>query len=221
MEKKALRLNIDQIITSLAEVQVDFDKINNLLTMRREHLTDEIIQNLVAGYAYVDNLIARDVRIFPNNTEHLMEMNHIVLCGSDPKVRFEYSTHLQETQKRFYTLIQPIKQWYQKYHDSSSYRIASEIYVGVLSRPQLFIEGNHRTGSLIATYFLLTRGKPPFVLNKNNAIAYFEPSTQIKLSDKTSIRGKFRLPKYEKAFKTFLKAHTRNQGCSYAFKSSD
>ncbi|MBF0549356.1 MAG: hypothetical protein HQK60_02355 [Deltaproteobacteria bacterium] len=215
MGKQALRLNLDQIIKSLEEVQRDFDQINSLLTMKREYISDEIIQNLVAGYHYLDHLVAQEIKIFPDNIEHFMEMNHIILCGNDPAVRFEYNVHLQETKTRFYTLIQPIKKWYKKNHESSTFKIAAEMYVGVLSQPQLFIEGNHRTGSLIASYFLLMRGEPPFVLNKKNAVAYFEPSTQIKLSDKRSIKGKLRLPKYQKAFKEFLEQQTRNTDWSY------
>ena len=49
-----------------------------------------------------------------------------------------------------------------------------------LSRPQLFIEGNHRTGALAMSYVRLRDGHPPFVLTPENAAAYFEISAPIR-----------------------------------------
>jgi Fic family protein len=74
----------------------------------------------------------------------------------------------------------------------------------VLSQPQLFKEGNHRTGSLIASGILLENGYPPFVLTRQNAVAYLDPSSEIKFTDKRTINGKFRLPKYRQEFREFL-----------------
>jgi hypothetical protein len=74
----------------------------------------------------------------------------------------------------------------------------------VLSHPQLYQEGNHRTGSLIASGIPLQSGCPPFVLTRQNAIAYFNPSSDIKFTDKRTIRGKLRLPKYRRQFRDFL-----------------
>ena len=82
--------------------------------------------------------------------------------------------------------------------------MASQVYVGVLSQPQLYQEGNHRTGSLIASGILLQSGCPPFVLTRQNAVAYFNPSSEIKFTDKRTIRGKLRLPKYRHEFRDFL-----------------
>jgi hypothetical protein len=82
--------------------------------------------------------------------------------------------------------------------------VASQVYVGVLSQPQLYQEGNHRTGSLIASGILLQSGCPPFVLTRQNAVAYFNPSSEIKFTDKRTIRGKLCLPKYRREFRDFL-----------------
>jgi hypothetical protein len=37
-----------------------------------------------------------------------------------------------------------------------------------------------------------------------NAVAYFNPSSEIKFADKRTIRGKLRLPKYRHEFREFL-----------------
>jgi hypothetical protein len=50
----------------------------------------------------------------------------------------------------------------------------------VLGYPQLYIEGNHRTGSPIADWISVYYGFPPFDLPAENALAYFAPSIEIK-----------------------------------------
>jgi hypothetical protein len=76
----------------------------------------------------------------------------------------------------------------------------------VLSQPQLYQEGNLRTGSLIASGILLQSGCPPFVLTRQNAVAYFNPSPEIKFTDKRTIRGKLRLPKERSALTDDIRA---------------
>jgi hypothetical protein len=85
------------------------------------------------------------------------------------------------------------------------FKVAAQVYVGVLSYPQLYQEGNHRTGSLIASGILLQSGCPPFVLTRRNAIAYFNPSADIKFTNKRTVRGVLRLPKYRRQFRDFLR----------------
>jgi len=63
----------------------------------------------------------------------------------------------------------------------------------MLSRPQLFIEGNHRTGALLMSYLLLRDGQPPFVLAPTDALVYFARSAAIRDVDKRSPAMRFRL----------------------------
>lgn len=110
----------------------------------------------------------------------------------------------QQFFSNFHQYVRPIRRWYRKHETENPYKVASQVYVGVLSQPQLFQEGNHRTGSLIASGILLQNGCPPFVLTRQNALAYFNPSSEIKFTDKRTIRGKLRLPKYQREFREFL-----------------
>jgi hypothetical protein len=75
----------------------------------------------------------------------------------------------------------------------------------MLSRPQLYIEGNHRTGALVMSYMLAREGKPPFVLSSSNAKAYFDPSSLVTTTRKGSIAMLIRLPKLKKRFAKLLK----------------
>jgi hypothetical protein len=85
------------------------------------------------------------------------------------------------------------------------WRRAAGVYIYILSEPQLFIEGNHRTGALVFSYILAREGRPPFVLTAENTKAYLDPSTLITETRKHSLVALFRIPKIKRYFAKFLK----------------
>ena len=81
----------------------------------------------------------------------------------------------------------------------------------ILSQPQLYFEGNHRTGALMMSYVLARDGKAPFVLTVQNAKAYFDPSSLIKETQKTPTTLLMKLPRMKKRFAHFLETHANPQ----------
>ena len=205
---KPLRLNLRQIADALLDVQQHFPGINAILKCRRDDFTDTVKENLLAGYEFVDSVVAENLDFFSNQgLEALLQLNHLVLLGRKYDARV-FRDHISVTRQRFfenfYQYVRPIQRWYRKHETENPYKIAAEVYVGVLSQPQLYQEGNHRTGALIASGILLQNGCPPFVLTRQNAVAYFDPSSEIKFTDKRTMHGKLRLPKYRREFRDFL-----------------
>jgi hypothetical protein len=203
-----LRLHIGRIEDELRDVQRHFPAINAVLTCRREDFTDTVRQNMVAAYEFLDAAVDDNLDFFSiEGLEALLQLNHLVLLGRgyDPEA---FRHHISLTRQRFFEnfhmYVKPIRRWYRKHYTQNPFKVASQVYVGVLSQPQLFEEGNHRTGALIASGILLQNRRPPFVLSRQNAVAYFNPSSEIKFTDKRSIRGKLRLPKYQRDFREFL-----------------
>lgn len=208
MSKRYL-LRLDAIEEALRDVQRDFEHINNTLDMRREHIDDTIIENMLAGYEYCNTLLKMDVDMVSEDCKHhALEMNHVVLCGLNPRTRIEFAQHLKETATRFYSQpecnIWHIVRWNKKNKKKSVWKRAASTYIFMLSRPQLFFEGNHRTGALMMSNILALEGKPPFVLTVDNAQAYLNPSTMVKMTDKNLISKLYKLPKIEKKFASFL-----------------
>jgi ABC-type phosphate transport system substrate-binding protein len=103
--------------------------------------------------------------------------------------------------------IQDLAEWYQAHQGDSTWARAAGAYVRMLSRPQLFIEGNHRTGALLMSYILVRDGLPPFVLSTDSAAAYFDPSTAVKDVDKNSPAMVFRLSRVTKQLAKLLREH--------------
>ncbi len=206
-------LNPGAIESSLRAVQKDFPRINKRLKARRDALGDEVVENMLAGYRFLNGVLGDDIDLFANgNSNRLLELNTLVLCGSNPERRKQYAEHIQATEKHFYEDpeggVRDIMEWYRKHRDESPWKRAAGIHVRVLSQPQLFIEGNHRTGALIMSYILVRHGQPPFVLTVENARGFFDPSTLIKDTKKHSLGMLFQIPRIKKNFAHFLKEHT-------------
>jgi hypothetical protein len=207
--KEKYRLNINEIEWSLRNVQKNFAKINETLDMRREPMGDAIVNNMLAGYVYLNDLLEQGISLLSRNElHHLLELNHLVLCGPDLYTRRDYKEHIKATTDRFYEQeefsISHIRKWAKKHRDATPWIQAAGVYVMVVSQPQLFIEGNNRTGALLVSHILVHHGKPPFVLTVDNAKAYFDPATLAKQTSKDMLGKIYKLPKIKKNFAKFL-----------------
>jgi hypothetical protein len=205
---KRLRLHLARIEDELRDVQRHFPAINAALNCRRDDFTDTVRQNMLSAYEFLDAVVGDDLDFFRDEgLEALLQLNHLVLLGRGYDAR-AFGQHITLTRRQFFDnfrrYVKPIRLWYLKHATENPYKVASQVYVGVLSQPQLYQEGNHRAGALIASGILLQNGCPPFVLTRQNALAYFNPSSEIKFTDKRTIRGKLRLPKYQHEFREFL-----------------
>lgn len=210
------RLNIEEIEWTLRNVQKNFDKINNSLQMRREKMEDTIIDNMISGYSYLNKLLTHEISPLDRyELNHLLEMNHIVLCGQDKKRRKNYKEHIKATTDRFYKQeefsVSHIRKWAEKHKDGSPWKLAAGVYVMMVSRPQLFIEGNNRTGALLISHILAHYGQPPFVLTVDNAKGYFDPASLAKQTKKGMISSLYKLPQIKKNFAAFLKGQANPQ----------
>lgn len=212
----ALRLDLAAIEISLREVQDNWqaidDELDRLKIGRKDTPFDAALrERMMAAYRYLDGLVAAGAEPFtPGTLKHVFELNELVHYGSDAALRKEYAKAIQATRDKVRHTAGPVNAWYHRHkrRGTPALKIAAEIYVSILGYPQLFLEGNHRTGSLIASWIDLIYGLPPFVLSVDNAIAYFAPSAEIKhFVNTTTWRGRARLPKYRKRFGAFWERH--------------
>lgn len=201
------------IARGLEDLQAHFAALNAALDEPRDPLLDAVRNNMLEGYALVEQLVADGVDLFGlAKIGLLLELNTTVLCGTDPARRAEYREHIAATEERFYSnaegAVRDLLEWYGQHRGESPWKRAAGAFVRVLSSPQLFIEGNHRSGSLIMSYILMKDGLPPFVLTKDNATAFFNPASVIRKTRRHGARALFQLPKIKKRFAQFLEAQS-------------
>lgn len=219
MEPHPGRLNLETIASSLTTVEMHWTEINDELDRRgigRKDTFDAVLKmRMMTAFSYLDDLLREQIPPFSKDSiEPMLLLNYRVHFGTDRQLLSEYAKALEATAEKFYQNIGPIQQWYEKHSKLGKHplRLAAEIYVSILGYPQLYIEGNHRTGSLIANWISVYYGFAPFVLSADNALAYFAPSIEIKhFADKSTWRGQTKLPKYRKSFLLFWENHIDNR----------
>lgn len=204
--------DLEKIEASLQEVQEQFHRINEELTLKREPLSDSIKTNILLAYEYINSLLSKDIDLFSRaGLYSMLELNHIILCGTDPAQRERYFQHIEHTRKRFQKNIKEIKDWYDSNRKKKNiFKLASNFYVMALSQPQLFFEGNHRTENIVVNYLLVSEKENPYILNAKSAVEYFEPSGLIKFSNKKQLKSRFTYPGYKKDFSAFLQKHSHS-----------
>ncbi len=181
---KEYKLHLKEIEESLRLVQKNWNKINESLMMRRETLDDTILANMMEGYSYVNMLLRKDIDpLDRSELNHYLELNHIVLCGTEKKKRKDFRKHIEHTTDRFYKAeefsISHMRKWLGKHKKNSAWVRAAGLYIMGVSQPQLFFEGNHRT-----------------LAKQTNKDVY----------------GKlYKLPKIKRNFAEFLKANANNE----------
>jgi len=171
-------------------------------------MSDEVVRNMVAGYGFVDRLITEGTDLFAlGNSELMVALNHLVLCGDGWRGDSEFRPHREATEAYFYEQreggIGDLMQWYALHERNGAWKLAAGVYVHVLSEPSSTIEAT--TGPAPAGELLLARaGQPPFVLTVDNARGYFDPSNLIKKTKKHAVTTLFRLPKIRREVAGFL-----------------
>lgn len=210
MHNRQVRLfELQSIEESLREFLLEFPHINDRLAIRREELTPEMVDSIVEAYRFLNTLLEKEMDLFtPAGLHALLELNHIVLCGVDIETREQYYEHLQETRRTFIRQIREIKDWVLKKRKTSDpWRLATGFYSRALSRPQLFLEGNHRTGNIVLNYLLISKGAPPYIVSVDTAPTYLDISGDIKFTDNgNQLDTALRMPGHRKRFQSFLRS---------------
>jgi prophage maintenance system killer protein len=210
-------LDLQSIESSLRGVQREFPRINRELNFSLEQMDDEVVENLISGYTFINQLLEANIELFAlGSSSFLFELNTRVMCGTSEHKRREYHKYIAANNRYFYDRtdagIQDLAEWYALHRDESVWHRAAGIYIRILSEPQVFIEGNDRTGALVMSYILAKEGQPPFVLTAANAKAYFESSAWIKKLPRNGLANLFRLPLLKARIAGFLKDQAQT-GC--------
>ena len=146
-------------------------------------------RRLLSGYAFVDRLLATGEDPFAyGGSPLLLELNHIVLCGTTPGRRAEFAPHIAATERRFYEDHEcgadSFYDWVDENRRLRPIVFAARVYRQIVGAPQLFIEGNQRAATLVASYRLGRGGLPPLVRTRETFKAFASLSAQCKATDR-------------------------------------
>ena len=98
-----------------------------------------------------------------------------------------YAGHVQATERRFHEepggVVEDLEEWHARHWRDPVWELAAGACARIMSRPQLLVEGNHRTAALVMSYLLLRADRPPFVLAPDSAASYFDVSSKMRSID--------------------------------------
>lgn len=195
-----VRFNIAEIARSLEQTRVLFEGIDEPFDAAQCSMTGEALANMVEGYRFIDQLLAEGTNLFAmGNSGLLLEINALVLCGSDERYRESFRPHLEQTRRKFYDDAQggvgALMEWREFHQHDNLWRRIAGLYIQITSQPQLFIEGNHRSAVLMVSYMLGREGYPPFVLTPENARELLEQSRSISDLKKYGLSALIQTPR--------------------------
>jgi len=154
-----------------------------------EPVSGDTWRRMVQGYGYVDHLLAsgQDPFVY-KGSRLLLEMNHLVLCGTSPERRAEFARHIEATELRFYgdhwSGADAFYSWAAQARHLAPSGYAARSFYHIVSTPQLFIEGNRRTATLLASYVLGRTGSPPLVIDTETFPTYSSLCADCKAVDR-------------------------------------
>lgn len=205
------RFDIGEIAASLRLTQQHFRKINKTLNARRSPLSDDTLANMLAGYRQIDKWLADGTDLLAmGNSSLIFEINTLVLCGTSQKRRASFAFQIERSKEYFYDNeeggIGSLMEWSEFHSTDNIWKKAAGLYIQIMSRPQLFIEGNHRSAALLVSFLLGKEGYPPFVLTARNARELLNQSKQISDLKKHGIGALILLPKLRARLAETLKS---------------
>jgi len=171
----------------------DFERINTVIHCKRDIFDAAMARNLLYAYNHINNHLASNPGRAMLSWKDILELNLIVHLGTSAESRRQYYRFIKHTEERFEAGFPSLMQWYERHEHSEDdpYKIAAGLYVRILAKPQLFVEGNHRTGALVANYFLLLKSQEPFVMTPGNAVEFLNLASDVKFKS-NDIRSKFK-----------------------------
>lgn len=174
-----------------------------------EPMTADSLRRMLEGYAYVNCLLRDGVDLFRYGASvHWLELNHVVLCGSTPATRAQFQDHMIETEHWFYDQIGSRIEWGAMTRSRDPVWWAAHVFLHVTSSPQLFIEGNRRTASLIASVILANGGCAPMVLTLENRAEFCRIGDACASLGRGSARGLLAYPGLWLQLVRFLRTRT-------------
>ncbi len=176
----------------------------------------ETARRMAEGYAHVDALLAagRDPLAL-GGAQDLLELNHLVLCGTSPARRAAYAAHIAATETRFYedriAGAAALYDWLSRQSRRPADAFAARLWTRMISCPQPFIEGNQRTATLAASFALAQAGLSPLVATQATAMRFARLGARCRAIDRTAWRAWIDLVLAARAVRTLVRAASSDE----------
>ena len=206
------RLDLERIRAALDDFARAIPALNRELDAALAPLAPASRDALVAAYAELDRLHALGVDLLaPGESRRLLALNRIVLHGARGGASRHAATERRAASLRYYDAprggIGDLVAWYERRRRRPAPRLAAGLYVRLQCSPQLFVEGNHRTGMLLASHVLLRARCPPLVMTPALAAPWFALTPELQRLDRHGARLLFAGPRLTRRAAALIERH--------------
>lgn len=180
------RFDLPAIGEALLGLSHRLHRVNRRLDNHHVGLDETSVNRLVQGYALLDHYLADRAPLFCLGQSMLvLALNHCVLFGRENIANPEYAAAFDASESHFYGAgghggIAKLFDWYLAHEKAPVWIRAAGVYLHTIGPPQLFVEGNHRTGVLLANHVLGMSNEPPLVIDHEMAPFWFRKTEQIR-----------------------------------------
>ena len=211
------QLNLPEIRQSLIHIKTHINTLNQSLSADLPELSTFSLDNMVTGYQLIASYAEEESDLISlGRSADIFEINITVLYGNqEHRDNQEFKSQIKANEKYYFEKtnsgIGDFIDFHDRHHFSTPWQEAAEMYVRLMLQPQLFVEGNHRTGALLISYILLRNKLPPFVLNLDNAKLFFEYSSNISSHRRRSVWMLLNRSQMVKQFAEYLEANSNSE----------
>ncbi len=96
---------------------------------------------MVAAYKFLDAVVSQDLDLFSEEGLEPFCSSTTSRCLVRDMIRASSGDISPLTRHQFFDnfrrYVKPIRRWYRKHETDNPYKVAAQVYVGVLSQPQL------------------------------------------------------------------------------------
>lgn len=210
------RFDLSAIADALHGLRNHMHHVNLRLDNHHPALNRDCVEQIVQAYSMIDHYLAEDLPLFSmGQSREVLAVNHCVLFGQENTLNPDYHKALKASEKHFYGVagsgIGGLVDWYSRNREQAVWRLAAGVYLQTVGPPQLFLEGNHRTGVILANYILARANQAPLVIDHQLAPTWFEMTEIVRSRRRSLLEPKFWLRSLHGELAEFIQHHVNER----------
>ena len=210
------RLDLQAISQALHGLRQNMEHVNHRLEHDQVSLSTQSVNQIVQAYGLLDHYIGSGLPLLSmGQSREVLALNHCVLFGQESMAGGDYRKALKASEQHFYRVSSPgigeMIEWYSRHRHQTVWKQAAGVYLNTVGPPQLFLEGNHRTGVLLANYVLARTNKAPLVLDDQLATGWFKLTEDIRERRKKIFEPKYWFRSLDAELADFIQFHVNRR----------
>ncbi|MGQ7847561.1 hypothetical protein ACUNV4_23925 [Granulosicoccus sp. 3-233] len=210
------RFDLGAIAEALHGLRRHMGQVNRRLDNHHQALDRDSVNQIVQAYSMIDHHLTEGLPLLSmGQSRSVLAVNHCVLFGMENSGNPDYCKALKASERHFYGVtgsgIGDLLDWYSRSRDQVVWDLAAGVYLHTIGPPQLFLEGNHRTGVILANYVLGKASQAPLVIDHRLAPTWFEVTEKVRSRRRSFLEPRFWLRSFHGELADLIQNHVNER----------